>query len=84
MAKRKLRRIKQQPGAATETIKHFLEGPNNTRKVNRHKLQFERSPGASVIPHPAPIWGQAAEVAVCFLTPEQLKLDEVPKTKPHF
>lgn len=51
MAKRKLRTIKQQPGVATKKIKQFLERSNNTSKVNRHKLQFERSPGASFHQH---------------------------------
>lgn len=48
-------------------------------------LQGPLSINTSVIPHPALTWGQAAAVAMCFLTPEQLKQqDKVPKTKPHF
>lgn len=55
-------------------------------------LQRPLSINTSVILHPAPTWGQAAEVplpfagtAVCFPTPEQLKQqDKVPKTKHHF
>lgn len=52
-------------------------------------LQRPLSINTSVIPHPAPTRGQAAEVtlpaagtAVCFPTPEQLKQqDEVPTTQ---
>lgn len=36
-------------------------------------LQGPLSINTSGIPHPAPLWEQAAEVTLCFLTPEQLK-----------
>lgn len=87
MAKKKLRRIKQQPGIATKTIKHFLERPNDTRKVNRHKLQLERSPGASFHQHlcNSSSCSHLGTGSMCFLTPEQLKQqDKVPKTNPIF